>query len=95
MADRSKIVFTSKDELILKYLHTPVPEYLHYSSTVTIKDRASNPITIKLKFDGILPEFAEMPPKEHTISAPSIIELYHKMNRWFRKYGYKFHTERG
>ncbi|ODS32289.1 MAG: hypothetical protein SCARUB_02591 [Candidatus Scalindua rubra] len=92
MPGKSKIIFTSKDEIIIKYLHTPVPEYLSYNSTITIKDNGKNPVSIKLKFDDILPEWAEMPPKEHSINAPTIVELYRKLNRWFRKYGYTFYT---
>ncbi len=92
MTSKSKIIYKSKDEITVKYLHTPVPEYLSYNSTVTIRDRGKNPVLIQLKFNGILPEFAEMPPKEHEINASTVIELYRKLNRWFRKYGYIFYA---
>ena len=42
-----------------------------------------------LKFDGILPFAAPMPPEEHTIKAPAIWDLYSKVARWFKKYGYE------
>jgi hypothetical protein len=41
-----------------------------------------------LKFDGIPPFAAPMPPEEHTINAPAILDLYSKVQRWFMKYGY-------
>jgi len=42
-----------------------------------------------LKFDGIYPFAAPMPPEEHKIVAPSIIELFLKAARWFKKFGYE------
>jgi hypothetical protein len=32
---------------------------------------------------------APMPPEEHTIKAPAILDLYSKVARWFKKYGYE------
>lgn len=29
-----------------------------------------------------------MPPEEHTIKAPAILDLYSKLTKWFKKYGY-------
>ena len=43
-----------------------------------------------LKFDGIPPFAAPMPPEEHTIKAPAILDLYSKVQRWFKKYGYVY-----
>jgi len=42
-----------------------------------------------LKFDGIPPFVAPMPPEEYTIKAPAILDLYSKVVRWFKKYGYE------
>jgi len=88
MTNQPKLIYKCKEELIVKYLHSQVTEYLSYAATITIRDSGKNPVSIKLKFDDILPEWAEMPPEKHEISAPTIIILYEKLSRWFRKYGY-------
>ncbi len=45
--------------------------------------------TITLKFIGSPPFIAPMSPEEHTIRVPSILQLYIKLQRWFKKkYGY-------
>ncbi|MBC2696549.1 MAG: hypothetical protein HF982_14990 [Desulfobacteraceae bacterium] len=64
--------------------------------TVTIRNPAlpnkswagKNPIEMTLNFCGIPPFGGPMPPKNHTIKAPAILDLYSKVTRWFRKYGY-------
>ena len=38
---------------------------------------------------SIYPYAAPMPPEEHKIVAPSIVELYVKLARWFAKFGYE------
>jgi len=30
-----------------------------------------------------------MPPEEHTIKAPAILDLYSKLAKWFKKFGYE------
>jgi hypothetical protein len=48
-----------------------------------------NPVEMILKFDGIPPFTAPMPPEEHTIKAPAILDLCAKVIIWFKKYGYE------
>jgi len=88
---RAKVVFTSKDQVVACLMHGR--EFVHYASTITIKDAGKNPVSMKLKFEGILPFFAPPPPEEHTILAPTIVELFRKLQRWLRKYGYTFHCQ--
>ncbi|MCK4303109.1 MAG: hypothetical protein KAY24_02605 [Candidatus Eisenbacteria sp.] len=87
---RAKTIYTSRDELVARYLHPRAKEYVCYASTVTIKDSGTNPVTIKLKFVGIPPFVAPMPPDEHTITAPTVVELFRKVQRWLKKHGYTF-----
>ena len=44
---------------------------------------------MKIIFDGIEPSFAPMPPNEHTFKAENIIDLFVKIKKWFKKYGYE------
>lgn len=88
---RAKAVYKSKDDVVARFIHAK--EYVHYASIITITDTGKNPVSIKLKFDGIPPFVAPMPPEEHTISAPTVVELFRKLERWLRKHGYTFYTQ--
>ncbi len=82
------IIYEEPGFLTAKYYHPQSDDYLDYKSVIQIKDSGKNPVSITLKFDGIYPFAPSMPPEEHTIKAPSILELYVKLERWFRKFGY-------
>ena len=88
---RANVIYRSKDDVVACFKHAK--EYVHYASTITILDGGKNPVSMKLKFDGIHPFVAPMPPEEHTISAPTIFELFRKLERWLRKHGYAFHAQ--
>jgi len=86
---KSKIIYKERPEVYAKYHHPQSDAFLEYKSTIHIRDSGKQPITLKMKFDGIPPSFAPMPPEEHTIKATDIIDLCLKLKRWFGKYGYE------
>jgi hypothetical protein len=86
---KAKIIYEEKRILTAKYFHPQSDDYLNYISIIKIKDSGKNPIEIELEFNGIPPFAAPMPPEKHTIKAPAILDLYEKLARWFKKYGYK------
>ena len=85
---KANVIYEEKRILTAKFHHPKSDDFLDYISIIKIKDSGKNPIEMVLKFDGILPFVGTMPPKEHTIKAPSILDLYSKIVRWFKKYGY-------
>ena len=85
---KSKIIYEDRPIVYAKFDHPHSDDYIEYSSIIQIKDSGKQPISIQLKFTGIRP-FSPMPPDEHTIKAPNIIELYVKLERWLGKFGYK------
>ena len=85
----ASVIYEEKMVLTAKYYHPKSDDYLDYLSTIIIKNSGKNPVQIILKFDGIPPFAAPMPPERHVIKAPSILELYVKLARWFKKYGYE------
>lgn len=89
---KAKTIYTSRDEIVARHLDPRVKEYIHYASTVTLKDAGRNPVTITLKFAGFPPFAPPMPPDEHTITAPTVVELFRKVERWLRRHGYTFHA---
>ena len=88
---KSKIIYTDRVTVYAKFDHPKSDDFLEYKTTIQIKNSGKQPITMKLKFDSIYPCFAPMPPELHTIKAKDIIELYLKLERWLRKYGYKIY----
>ncbi|MHC4629207.1 MAG: hypothetical protein ACYTDV_19685 [Planctomycetota bacterium] len=89
---KARTIYTSRDEIVARLLQPRAKEYVHYASTVTIKDSGTDPVTIKLKFAGIPPFVAPTPPDAHTITAPTVVELFRRLERWLKKHGYTFHA---
>jgi len=86
---KASVIYEEKGILTAKYYHPKSYDYLDYISTIRIKDTGKNPVEMILKFDGTLPFAAPMPPEEHTIKAPAILDLCVKVIKWFKKYGYE------
>jgi len=86
---KTSIIYEEKRILTAKYYHPKSDDHLDYVATIRIKDSGKNPVEMILKFDGIYPFAAPMPPEEHIIKAPAILDLCVKVMKWFRKYGYE------
>lgn len=84
------IIYEETRILTAKFNHSISDDYLDYTSIIRIKESGKNPIEMTLNFCGIPPFGGPMPPKDHTIKAPAILDLYSKVTRWFKKYGYIF-----
>lgn len=82
------VIYEEEKILTAKYYRPKSDDYLDYRSIIRIKESGITPIEMFLKFDGIPPFAAPMPPEEHTIKASSLLDLYSKLTRWFKKYGY-------
>ena len=66
---KSKVVYEEQSVLVAKFNHPKSDDYLDYKAKVRIKDSGKTPVHLFLKFDGIPPFIAPMPPEEHTIKA--------------------------
>lgn len=86
---KAKVLYEENSILIAKYHHPKSDDYLDYRIQIFIKDSGKTPIQANLKFEGIPPAYAPMPPEEHSIKAKNILELSLKIQRWLDKYGYK------
>jgi hypothetical protein len=85
----SNIKYKENGILTARYYNKKSNDYLRYKAIVLIKELGKKPVEIHLKFDGIYPFVAPMPPEEHTIKAASILDLSMKLAKWFKKYGYE------
>ncbi len=85
---KATVIYEEERILTAKFYHPKSDDYLQYISIIQIKSSGKNPVEMTLIFDGIPPFAAPMPPKKHVIKAPAILDLYSKVVRWFKKYGY-------
>jgi len=85
---QSNIIYQETRALTVKFNHPKSDDYLGYTVTIQIRDSGKYPIEMSLKFTGILPFAAPMPPREHSIKAVSILDIYAKLTKWFKKFGY-------
>lgn len=86
---KSRIIYEEKGELTAKYYRLHSDDFLNYKTQIRIKEIGNNPIEMILEFDGNYPFAAPLPPEQHIIKASSILDLYIKISRWFKKYGYE------
>ena len=84
---KSNIIYEDRPTVHAKFNHPQSQDYIEYKSIIQITDSGKKPITIQLEFTGT-PPFAPMPPDKHVIKASNLIELYVKLEKWLRKYGF-------
>lgn len=84
-----KVVYSGSYVLTVKYYQPKSDDYLDYSCEISVKDGGKTPVVMSIKFSGIYPFTAPMPPEEHVFRASSVVDLIGKVVRWFRKYGYE------
>ena len=82
------LVYYEQVEITARHAQHKSGELIGYDADIQIKDSGKQPVVMKMKFIGSPPGVAPMPPKEHTIRAKSIMDLYFKLNRWLGKIGY-------
>jgi hypothetical protein len=85
---RTKIIYQSKEEILGKHLRSG--EWIYYTGDLTIYDRKTYPIVLKLKseiIDSFIGEFME---KKKEIKGKSLSEVFGKVARWLNNRGVIF-----
>ena len=84
---RYKIIFESKEEI---YGIVPkANDWVHYSSILKVKDGGKYPVSFDMSFVPPHPYAFNMPEK-HSIKAASIMDVYTKVFKYFKKFGIEF-----
>jgi len=78
---KAAVIYEETRILTAKYYHPKSDDHLEYVSRIRVKDSGKNPVEMTLRFDGLYPFVAPMPPEEHTIRAPAILDLCTKVIR--------------
>jgi hypothetical protein len=85
---KTKIIYQSKEEILGKHLRSG--EWIYYTGDLTIYDRKTYPIVLKLKseiIDSFIGEFME---KKKEIKGKSLSEVFGKVARWLNNRGVIF-----
>ena len=81
-------IYQSNEEVIGKHLRSK--EWILYAEKLTIYDRKTNPIVLKLKSeiaDSLIREFME---EKKEFTGNSFSEVYGKVAKWYKKNGIIF-----
>ena len=85
---RTKIIYQSKEEILGKHLRSG--EWIYYTGELTIYDRKTYPIVLKLKseiIDSFIGEFME---EKKEIKGKSLSEVFGKVAKWLNNRGVIF-----
>ncbi len=85
---KSLIIYQANQEVIGKHLRSN--EWVMYSGNLTIYDRKSDPVVLKLKSeinDSFIGEFMD---EKKEFKGNSVSEVYGKMSKWYYKNGIIF-----
>jgi hypothetical protein len=84
----AKNIYKGKSEIYAKYHVSGSDDILEGEAVIIIKNSGKQPVSANLKIDSSGVSFAPIPPEEHSIKAKDLMELFLKIDRWFRKFGY-------
>jgi hypothetical protein len=87
---KSLIIYQANQKVTGKHLRSN--EWIMYSGKLTIFDRESDPVVLKLKseiYDTFIGGFME---DKKDFKGNSVSEVYGKMAKWFYKNGIIFHN---
>jgi hypothetical protein len=85
---KSSIIYQTNQEVMGKHLRSN--EWIMYSGQLTIYDRKSNPVILKIKSeicDSFIGDFME---DKKEFKGNSVSEVYGKMSKWYYKNGIIF-----
>jgi hypothetical protein len=85
---KTKIIYRSKEEILGKHLRSG--EWIYYTGNLTIYDRKTCPIVLKLQseiVDSFIGAFME---EKKEIKGKSLSEVFGKVARWLKNRGVIF-----
>jgi hypothetical protein len=82
------IIYQSDQEVIGKHLRSK--EWVMYSGKLTIYDRKTNPIVLKLKSEICDTFIGELMEDKKEFKGNSVSDVYGKMAKWYYKNGIIF-----
>ena len=85
---KSKIIYQSSEDVVGKHLRSK--EWVMYTGKLTIYDRKTSPVVLKLKSEILNSFIGEFMEDEKEFKGNSVSEVYGKMAKWYYKNGIIF-----
>jgi hypothetical protein len=85
---RTIILYQSKEEIIGKHLRSG--EWIYYTGNLTIYERETNPIVLKLKSEIGDTFLGEVMEKKKEIKGKSLSKVFGKVAKWLNNQGVIF-----
>ena len=77
---KAKILYQSKEKIYGKHLRAK--EWIEYSGKITVYDRKTNPVTLKIKSEIYDSFMRDLLDDEKEFKANSVTEVYAKLSKW-------------
>lgn len=84
----AKILYQSKEEITGRHLRSG--EWIYYTGVLTVYDRKTAPVTLKLKSEICDSFISEVMENKKEIRGDSISEVFGKVAKWLRNRGVNF-----
>jgi hypothetical protein len=85
---KTRIIYQSKEEILGKHLQSG--EWIYYTGKLTIYDRKTCPIVLKMKSDIMDSFIGELMEERKEIKGKSLSEVFGKVAKWLNKRGVIF-----
>jgi hypothetical protein len=85
---RTKVIYQSKEEILGKHLRSG--EWIYYTGKLTIYDRKTCPIVLKLQSEIVDSFIGELMEEKKEIKGKSLSEVFGKVARWLMNRGVIF-----
>ena len=85
---RPVIIYYEQVEIIACHDDPQQHECLKYEADLQIQDSGDLPVVLKMKRISSPSSSKPKPPPQYIIGAKNIMDLYAKLQSWFKDYGY-------
>ncbi len=77
---KAKILYQSKEEIYGKHLRAK--EWIEYSGKITVYDRKTNPVSLKIKSEIYDSFMRDLLDDKKEFKGNSVTEVYAKLSKW-------------
>jgi|WetSurMetagenome_2_1015567.scaffolds.fasta_scaffold612391_2 hypothetical protein len=77
---KEKILYQARQEIFGKHLRAK--EWIEYSGKLTVYDKKTNPVTLKIKSEIADSFLAEIMDDDKEFKGSSVTEVYAKLSKW-------------
>ncbi len=84
----AKILYHAKQEIFGKHLRAK--EWIEYSGKLSVYDRKTNPVVLKIKSENVDSFLADIMDDEKEFKGNSVTEVYGKLSKWLYNRGVIF-----